>query len=79
MKVKILVKCAILDSGKKQTLRKHMRICNNKLKNEARGLGKSSKKKRIFYGQAYRKGGGGGSAPPGLTIAFVKILGLKTN
>ena len=35
------------------------------------------KKKRIFYGQADRKGGG--SAPPGLTVAFVKILGLKTH
>ena len=40
-------------------------------------LGKSSKKNRIFYGQADRKGGG--STPPGLTVAFVKILGLKTH
>ena len=38
-------------------------------------LGKPSKKKRIFYGQADRKGGGR-STPPGLTIAFVKILTL---
>ena len=34
-------------------------------------LGKASKKTRIFYGQADRKGGGG-STPSGLTVAFVK-------
>ena len=40
-------------------------------------LGKGSRqKKRIFYGQADRKGGGGGSTSPGLTVAFVKKLTL---
>ena len=33
------------------------------------------KKKRIFYGQADRKGVGG-QPPPGLTVAFVKNLTL---
>ena len=34
------------------------------------------KKTRIFYGQADRKGG---VTTPGLTVAFVNILGFKTH
>ena len=52
--------------------------CKNELA-KARKLRKGSRqKKRIFYGQADRKGGGGVTTP-GLTVAFVKILGLKTH